>query len=88
MVPTSFISDTRSSRAFIKLSCAETTTLLAKWFNGRNKHVTAKPTKHETPSKEYKKIAPTMSSMGESGYPSVPDTRSTGIKARNTYRTG
>lgn len=46
---TSFISATRSSRAFIRLSCALTTTLPAKWFIGRNRQVTPKPQKQDTP---------------------------------------
>jgi hypothetical protein len=62
----SFIRATRSSLAFIRLSCAPTTILPAKWFNGKNRHVTASPTKADEPSKVYKKIVPTMISIGES----------------------
>ena len=46
---TSFMSATRSSRARIRLSCAETTILPAKWFIGRNASVAARPTKHDGP---------------------------------------
>jgi hypothetical protein len=62
----SFIRATRSSFAFIKFSCAPTTILPAKWFKGRNRQVAASPTKADEPSKLYRKMVPTMISIGES----------------------
>ena len=62
----SFINEMRSSLAFIRLSCAPTTTFPARWFKGRNKQVTASPTKADEPSNSYRKIVPIMISIGES----------------------
>ena len=62
----SFINETLSSLAFMRLSCAFTTTFPAKWFKGRNRHVTSNPNRQETPSKSYRKAVPTTSSMGAS----------------------
>lgn len=63
---TSFINETLSSLAFIRLSMAFTLTFPATWFNGRNRHVTSNPNKQETPSKLYRKMVPTISSTGAS----------------------
>lgn len=60
------MSATRSSRAFIKLSWAPTTTFPAKWLRGRKRHVTARPKKHDTPSRLYRKRVPMTTSIGES----------------------